>query len=168
MRNLLFKILLFSLFCTVYPASIRAEMQCPVETNQDLGAFKNLSDPHQGEERKIGKWKKKVVEKYGRFFGQGNRDRRNGKIAAIVFLALGIIVFGVFGFTFLLAAVTGWYFWGTGFAIILVLVSLVLLALCVVCIRAMVRIIEKMRRLKHGEPPEELPRRPPSRNLKHQ
>gem|GEM_PF-3992401 len=97
-----------------------------------------------------------------------NEKQKSGLVFAIVLLVIGAFFFGVFGLAWLLVAILNPYFVAGAVASTVIFAILALL-ISAACIRGIIRASRKIHRLKHPETiPEELPRRPPSRNLKHQ
>ncbi len=168
----LFRILFFVVFSTVRPEPVRSEMLRPATENQAVKTFGTFFHPSQLEKEVTGSWQKQLVEKQRRFFEKGQKDGRSRTITAIVFLALGVVIFGLFGLAFLLGGIEGWYFFGAGFATALIVFSLLLLFMCIFSIEILIRKIKKLRgnqgELLPIDQTKELPRRPPSRKMKKQ
>ncbi len=165
MRNHYFKILLFCLFCTVYPANIRAEMLYLMKTNQDLTIVQKLTKPY----RENGDVKERIRSNKTRlhklFFQKwkGKDERKGGLVFGIIALYFLTFICVVWGLGSIAIA------FGLGGGTPAVILGIVALGLGALCIAGIVKLTKKLHRLKHSKTlPEELPRRPPSRNLKHQ
>ncbi len=161
MKTLYFQLFLFGMLHLICPNKTSAETLCTVNESRTIPTTTIWTDF-----KKVTGGIKKTLDKY-RLLGKGKAISRGGKVAAIVFLALGAAVFGLFGLVILAGAIEGWYFWGTSFALILLLFSIICLTLCILCIRGISKTAKKLHRMKTGElaPEEKFPQRPPSKKL---
>ena len=161
MRTLCFQLFLLGLLSLTCPVKGSTENLCRVNESRIMIM------PVQRNDKGIAGGIKEFFNKHYQLLSKRATDNRGGKIAAIVLLALGVMLFGLFGFTILAVAIESWYFWGTAFALILVLVSLASLTLAILCVSGIIKTGRKLHRMKTGEPlqDEKYSPRPPSKKL---
>jgi len=167
MKTRCLQLFLLGLLSLIGPAKSSAETLRMVIINDRVTATVALRSDAQV----IADGIKKVFKKHYWPFGDGHKASRGGKITAIVFLALGVVVFGLCGISVLAATILEWYFFGTTFALFLLLFSVVSMTLSILCVRGIFKTARKLHRMKTGEEPvpeEKFVPRPPSKNLKQQ
>jgi len=168
MRNLLFKILLFSLPGLWWPGHISAEVLRPAMTSRDLTTFGKLSNlPGAGqrvEAKRNIKWQKHKVKLHKLLFQkwEGKDGEKGLLILGVVILSFLSLFFALYGVVFIIIAA----YLGEGFGV--ALLALVSFGISGLCIFGITRMVRNLKRLKEGYLPKvekELPRRPPSRKM---
>lgn len=164
MKSQLLKIVLFSVLYAAYPVNGNAEIQRIILGGENYNTHFQVIERKGSESIKCEKNRSNL---YRLFFRKWkSKDETKGililGVVALTFLALLFVLYG-FGFIIIAAALDG--------GVAAVLLSLLMFGIAGFCIFGITRIARKLKRLRKGIAPtveeDELPRRPPSRNLKH-